>query len=163
VHTGFIADAILDRLPTGVRLGAARIGSVDLNTPRRGDALRAGLAPNRFTVAEFAAKVGDLTSVDHASDTNRRTAYDLRKLCGKQLLTDPVEPAAATSRRCRAHHRCPAHPALTRSSPPSLLAPAAPVGRKPTHRTRVDCDYQRIRIGMPTLFNDLAVETSLAA
>ena len=37
------------------------------------------------------------------------------------------------------------------------------MGRKPTHWTRVDRDYERIRIVMQTLFTDLAIETPLAA
>jgi hypothetical protein len=37
------------------------------------------------------------------------------------------------------------------------------MGRKPAHWTRVDRHYERIRIDMQTLFNDLAIETSLAA
>ena len=44
VDTGFIGDGILDELPTGVRLGATRVGGVDLNKPRMRDALRAALA-----------------------------------------------------------------------------------------------------------------------
>jgi hypothetical protein len=37
------------------------------------------------------------------------------------------------------------------------------MGRKPAHWTRIDRDYERIRIDMQTLFNDLAIETPLAA
>ena len=37
------------------------------------------------------------------------------------------------------------------------------MGRKPAHWTRVDRHYERIRIDMQTLFNDLALETPLAA
>jgi len=37
------------------------------------------------------------------------------------------------------------------------------MGRKPAHWTRVDRDYERIRIDMQTLFSDLAIETPLAA
>ena len=37
------------------------------------------------------------------------------------------------------------------------------MGRKPAHWTRVDRDHERIRIDMQTLFNDLAIETPLAA
>ena len=36
-------------------------------------------------------------------------------------------------------------------------------GRKPTHWTRVDRHYERIRVDMQTLFNHLAIETPLAA
>jgi hypothetical protein len=33
VDTGFLSDGILDELPTGTRLGATRVGGVDLNKP----------------------------------------------------------------------------------------------------------------------------------
>jgi hypothetical protein len=70
VDTGFLADGVLDQLPTGSRLGATRIGGVDLNKPRMRDALRAALAlapaPNGFTVAEFAAKVHAITGTSDA-------------------------------------------------------------------------------------------------
>ena len=47
---------------------------------------------------------------------------------------------------------------------PILAAVRSPrMGRKPAHWTRVDRDYERIRIDMQTLFNDLAIETPLAA
>src|SRR6476660_1477567 len=73
VDTGFIGDAILDELPTGARLGATRIGGVDLNKPRMRDALRAALAltpaPNGFTVAQFTATVHALTGADHCGYT----------------------------------------------------------------------------------------------
>jgi hypothetical protein len=93
VHTGLLGDAILDELPTGVRLGATRIGGVDLNQPRMRDALRAALAlapvPNGFTVAECAAKVHALTGVDHCGYTVRQAGYDLRKLRAKHLVDKP--------------------------------------------------------------------------
>ena len=115
VDTGFLGDGILDELPAGVRLGATRVGGVDLNKPRMRDALRAALAlapaPNGFTVAEFAAKVHALTGVDHCGYTVRQASYDLRKLRGKQLVDKP-----GRTRRYhvgapgRTHHRRPAHP-----------------------------------------------------
>jgi hypothetical protein len=37
------------------------------------------------------------------------------------------------------------------------------MGRKPAHWTRVDRDHEQIRIDMHTLFNDLAIQTPLAA
>jgi hypothetical protein len=45
VDTGFIGDGVLDQLPTGSTLGAARIGGVDLNKPRMRDALKARARP----------------------------------------------------------------------------------------------------------------------
>jgi hypothetical protein len=47
---------------------------------------------------------------------------------------------------------------------PILAAVRSPkMGRKPAHWTRVDRDYEKIRIDMQTLFTDLAIETPLAA
>ena len=115
VDTGFLGDGILDELPTGVQLGATRVGGVDLNKPRMRDALRAALAlapaPNGFTVAEFAAKVHALTGHDHTGYSVRQAAYDLRKTAGQtpRRQTRPNPPLPRPARR-RAHHRRPAHP-----------------------------------------------------
>ncbi|HME49449.1 hypothetical protein [Mycobacterium sp.] len=168
VDTGFIGEGILDELPCGSTLGATRVGGVDLNQPRMRDALRAALAlapaPNGFTVAEFAAKVHSLTGVDHSGYTVRQAGYDLRKLRGKRLLDKPgrtrryhVPPLAARTIAALLTLR---DQVIT----PILAAVRSPrMGRKPAHWTRVDRDYERIRIDMQTLFNDLAIETPLAA
>jgi hypothetical protein len=37
------------------------------------------------------------------------------------------------------------------------------MGRKPTHWTRVDRDYETLRINMQTLFHDLGITTTGAA
>ena len=155
VDTGFLGDAILDELPTGVRLGATRIGGVDLNKPRMRDALRAAVAlapaPNGFTVAEFTAKVHALTGIDHCGYTVRQAGYDLRKLPGKRLVDKPG--------RTRRYH-VPPQAARTIAAlltlrdqviAPILAAVRSPrMGRKPAHWTRVDRDYERIRIDMQT-------------
>ena len=168
VDTGFIADGVLDQLPTGSTLGAARVGGIDLNKPRMRDALKAVLAlapaPNGFTVAEFAAKVHALTGVDHCRYTVRQAGYDLRKLRGKHLVDKPG--------RTRRYH-VPPQAARTIAAlltlrdqviAPILAAVRSPrMGRKPANWTRVDRDYERIRIDMQTLFNDLAIDTPLAA
>jgi len=120
VDTGFLGDGILDELPTGVRLGATRVGGVDLSKTRMRDALRAALAlapaPNGFTVAEFAARVHSLTGVDHCGYSIRQAAYDLRKLRGKQLVNKPgrarryhVPPLAARTIAAPAHPPRPGH------------------------------------------------------
>jgi hypothetical protein len=168
VDTGFLADGVLDQLPTGSRLGATRIGGVDLNKPRMRDALRAALAlapaPNGFTVAEFAAKVHTITGTSDAEYTIRQAGYDLRKLRGKQLLDKPARtrryqvgaPAARTIAALLTLRDQVIAPILAAVRSPRM-------GRKPAHWTRVDRDYERIRIDMQTLFTDLAIETPLAA
>ena len=168
MDTGFLGERILDELPTGVRLGATRVGGIDLNKPRMRDAPRAALAlapaPSGFTVAEFTAKVHALTGHNHTGYSVRQAGYDLRKLRGKQLVDKPG--------RTRRYH-VPPLPARTIAAlltlrdqviAPILAGVRSPkMGRKPAHWTRVDRDYERLRIDMHTLFSDLAIETPLAA
>lgn len=168
VDTGFLDDGILDELPTGSTLGASRIGGVDLNRPRMHEALRGVLAlapaPNGFTVAELATKVHALTGADDSAYNVRQAAYDLRKLRGKQLVEK--------SGRSRRYHVPPLAArtiAALLTLRDQVIAPilagvhSPKIGRKPAHWTRVDRDYERIRIDMQTLFIDLAIETPLAA
>ncbi len=165
VDTGFIRDAILDGLPTGVRLGATRIGRVDLNKSRMRDAVRAARAlapaPNGFTAAEFTAKGHARTGHDHIGYSLRQATYGLRKLRGKRL------DKPGRTRRYHvpplAHHRRPAHPARPAHRPDPRRGAQPRMGHKPAHWARVDRDYERIRLDMQTLFNDLAIETRLAA
>jgi hypothetical protein len=105
-----------------------------------------------------------MTGQTAADYTPRQAAYDLRKLRGKQLIDKP-----GRTRR----YRVPPQAARTIAAlltlrdqviAPILAAVRSPrMGRKPAHWTRVDRDYERIRIDMQTLFNDLAIETPLAA
>ena len=96
------------------------------------DALSAVLAlapaPHRFTLGEFAAKVHARTGTSDAECTIRQAAYDLRKLCGKELVDKP-----ARTRRYRV-------PALAAGTIAALLKVIAPIlagirspriGRKP--------------------------------
>ena len=103
-----------------------------------------------------------LTGVDHCGYTLRQVGYDLRKLRGKHLVGKPGHPPL------------PRPPLAARTIAalftlrdqviaPILAAVRSPrMGRKPAHWTRVD-HYERIRIDMQTLFNDLAIDTPLAA
>jgi hypothetical protein len=164
VDTGFISDGVLDELPTGCRLGATRIGGIDLNKRRMRDALSAVLAlapaPHGFTVGEFAAKVHAVTGTSDADYTIRQAAYDLRKLRGKQLLDKP-----ARTRR----YQVPALAARTIAAlltlrdqviAPILAGIRSPrMGRKPKTWTSIDRDYEQIRVNMQTLFDDLALTT----
>ena len=168
VDTGFIGDGVLDQLPTGSTLGHVRVGGVDLNKPRMRDALKAVLAlapaPNGFTVAEFTAKVHALTGIDPAPlQQSARPPTTCARSAANSSSTNPPDPPLPR----------PAPAARTIAAlltlrdqviAPILAAVRSPrMGRKPAHWTRVDRDYERIRIDMQTLFNDLAIETPLAA
>jgi hypothetical protein len=158
-HT-FIGDDLLDRLPTPAQIGATRVGGVDLNKPRIRAALSAVLALSTtsagFTVAEFTAKVHAMTG--HTGYTIRQAAYDLRKLRGKELIAKPG--------RARRYHLEPQNAGTIAALlalreqviAPILAGVRSPrMGRKPATWTSVDRDYEKIRIDMQTLFQDLGI------
>jgi hypothetical protein len=162
----FLPDGMLDQLPQPARIGAIRTGGIDLNKPRIRTALAAALAlaaaPHGFTAAEFTAKARQLNT--RADYTTRQGAYDLRKLRGKRLAVKPG--------RTRRYH-IPPEAARTIAAllalrdqviTPILAGVRSPRrGRKPAHRTRIDRDYETLRIGMQTLFDDLGITPSAAA
>jgi hypothetical protein len=161
----FITDGTLDELPLPSRIGVTRTGGIDLNKPRIRAALSAALAlaaaPHGFTVAEFTAKVRSMTG--QAGYTIRQGAYDLRKLRGKNLIIKPA--------RTRRYHTPPAAArtiAALLALRDQVIAPilagvhSPRRGRKPAHWTIIDRDYETLRIGMQTLFNDLGI-TPIAA
>jgi hypothetical protein len=166
VDTGFLPENTLDQLPLPSRIGATRIGGIDLNKPRIRSTLAAVLAlaaaPGGFSVQDLATKVHTMTG--QTTYTTRQAAYDLRKLRGKELITKPG--------RSRRYH-LPPQPARIITAllalreqviSPILAGIRNPrMGRKPTHWTRVDHDYETLRITMQTLFHDLGITTTGAA
>ena len=141
VDVGFIPDGLLDALPAACQLGGTRVGGIDVNKPRSRAVLAAALAlaiaPGGFTVADFTAKVRDMTG--QAGYTTRNAAYDLRKLRGKHLAGQarPDPPLPHLARR-RPHHQRPAHPPGTRHrAPPGRhRRPADPPDPPPLDRHR---------------------------
>ena len=105
-----------------------------------------------------------LTGHHHTGYSVRQAGYDLRKLRGKHLVDKPgrtrryhVPPLAARTIAALLTLR-------DQVIAPILAGVRSPkMGRKPAHWTRVDRDYERLRIDMQTLFSDLAIETPLAA
>jgi hypothetical protein len=164
--TGFLTDGFLDQLPLPSRLGAVRAGGIDLNKPRIRAALSAALAlapaPHGFTVAEFTARVQRLTGL--AGYTIRQGGYDLRKLRGKNLAVKPghtrryhIPPGAARTIAALLALR-------DQVIAPILAGVRSPrIGRKPVHWTRIDRDYETLRISMQTLFHDLGITPAAAA
>ena len=163
---GFLPDGMLDQLPLPAQTGARRIAGIDLNKPRIRAALSAALAltpaPGGFTAAEHAAKVRAMAG--HDGYTIRQAAYDLRKLRAKQLIGKP-----GGTRR----YHVPPDGARTITAlltlrdhviAPILAGVRSPrMGRKPKIWTRVDRDYETLRIGMLDLFRDLGIATAAAA
>ena len=162
----FLPDGMLDQLPLPSRIGATRTGGIDLNKPRIRTALAAALAlaaaPHGFTVAEFTAKAQQLNR--RADYTIRQGAYDLRKLRGKGLAIKPG--------RTRRYHTPPEAARTTAALLALRDQVIAPIlagvrtprrGRKPACWTRIDRDYETLRIGMQGLFHDLGITPIAAA
>jgi hypothetical protein len=161
VDVGFLPDGILDQLPQPSQIGAVRVGGLDTNKPRTRAAMTAvtalAIAPDGFTVADFAAQVRHRTGTDY---TVRQAAYDLRKLRGKHLVVKPGK-----ARR----YQVPADAARTVTAlttlrdqviEPVLAGARKPVGRPPNAYTRIDHDYDTLRTGLRTLFTDLGIRTA---
>lgn len=166
LDVGFLPDDTLDALPLPSRLGATRIGGIDLNKPRIRAALGAVLAltaaPGGFTVADLAAKVHTITG--NTGYTARHAAYDLRKVRCKDLVVKPgrsrryqvSSPAARTITALLAPGEHVIAPILAGVRSPRL-------GRKSATWTHVDRDYETLRINMQTLFHHLGITTDMAA
>jgi hypothetical protein len=166
VDTCFLPDGTLEALPLPSRIGATRVGGIDLNKPRIRATLAAVLAltaaPGGFTVADLAAKVQAMGG--QTGYTIRQAAYDLRKLRGKDLIVKPGRsrryqvppPAARTIAGLLTLRDQVIGPILAGVRSPRL-------GRKPAHWTAIDRDYETLRIGMQTLFHDLGITANSAA
>jgi hypothetical protein len=164
VDIGFLPDRTLEELPVPSQIGATRVGGVDLNKARMRNALAAvtalAVAPDGFTVAEFAARVHATTGQTDDDYTTRQAAYDLRKLRGKGLVVMPgrsrryqvPEDAARTITALTVLREQVIGPIVA-----GLRSPRQ--GRKPASWTRVDRDYEALRVGMQTLLHDLGIAT----
>jgi hypothetical protein len=160
VDVGFIPDGLLDALPAACQLGSTRVGGIDVNKPRSRAVLAAALAlaiaPGGFSVADFTAKVRDMTG--QAGYTIRNAAYDLRKLRGKHLVDKPgrtrrylISPGAARI--------ISALLTLREDVIAPLLAGVADprIRRTPRHWTDIDRHYQALRLEMMALFADIGI------
>jgi hypothetical protein len=88
----FIADRMLDELPTQSRVGTTKVGGIDLNKPRMRWVVEAvialclSLSPQGFTASELARQVRMLSKQAAGHYDACRAAYDLKKLRGKKIV-----------------------------------------------------------------------------
>ncbi|MBS4730084.1 hypothetical protein MSM1_17685 [Mycobacterium sp. SM1] len=112
------------------------------------------------TLAECTAKVHAVTGHDHSSYTVRQAAYGLPKLRGTQLVDKPAQTrrylVPTQAARTIAALLTPRDQVI---APILAGIPSPRMGRKPAHWTRLDRDYEQLRVNMQTLFADLAIET----
>ena len=88
----FIADSMLEELPTPSRVGKTKVGGIDLNKPRMRWVVEAvialclSLSPHGFTASELARQVRVLSNQGKSEYGARRAAYDLKKLRVKEIV-----------------------------------------------------------------------------
>jgi len=88
----FIADSVLEELPTPSRVGKTKVGGLDLNKPRMRYVVEAvialclSLSPDGFTASQLARQVCLLSNQCESEYGARRAAYDLKKLRGKEIV-----------------------------------------------------------------------------
>jgi hypothetical protein len=169
VEVGFLPDGTLDHLPLPSRIGATRVGGIDLNRPRMRRVLAAvaalSAAPEGFTVADLAAKVQSMTA-ESDGYTVRQAAYDLRKLRAKALVAKPgsshryhVPPEAARTITALTVLR-------EHVLAPMLAGCRVPRrGRPPATWTSLDDRYETLRRDMVALFDEVGItrQRSVAA
>jgi hypothetical protein len=162
VDTTFVPDGLLDDLTRPGQVGAARTGGISPDSPRMRAVLAAVVAlaplPDGFTVAELTAKVHAL--IGEGGYTTRQAAYDLRKLRGKQLVDKP-----GRTRRYNVSPDAIRAVAALLTLREKVIAPIVAgvrddLDHTPATCTRIDRDYQVLRAGMRTLFDDLGITTT---
>ena len=160
VDVAFIRDDTLDQLPLPSVLGKARVGGVDLDRPRIRTVLAAVLAlaasPTGFSVSELTAKITNTTADSDRAYTRRQTAYDLKKLRAKGLITKmgrsrrySVQPHAL---------RAVAAALILRDQVimPLLVSIRSPrSARRPRILTPTDQHYEMLGMRMHLLFDDV--------
>ena len=162
VDVGFLPDGILDQLPQPSQIGAVRVGGLDTNKPRTRAAMTAvtalAIAPDGFTVADFAAQVRGRTGERIHRPPGRPTTC--ASSAANSSSSNPARAAAT---------RCPTDAARTVTAlttlrdhviEPVLAGVRKPVGRPPNAYTRIDRDYDTLRTGLRTLFADLGIRTA---
>ena len=99
VDIGFLPDGILDQLPQPSQIGAVRVGGIDTNKPRTRNAMTAvtalAIAPDGFTVADFAAQVRA-----HTGDRRTPSGKPPTTCASSAANTSSSNPAGAAATRC---------------------------------------------------------------
>ena len=158
----FIADDMLEQLPTASRVGKTIVGGIDLNKTRMRGVLEALIAlsasPNGFTASQVAARVCALTKQSPSLYGPRHAAYDLKKLRGKHIIrrighTRRYEPLLTGLRAMTALL------VLRDKAIKPLLAAAQPL--RPTrgaHNPKpIDLHYDAIQAAMRGVFHELGL------
>ena len=158
----FIADELLEQLPTASQVGKTIVGGIDLNKARMRAVLEALIAlsasPNGFTASHVAARVCARTKQSPSQYGPRHAAYDLKKLRGKDIVrrighTRRYEPLPTGLRAMTALL------VLRDKAIKPLLAAAQPLRprRGPHNPKPIDLHYAAIQTAMRGVFHELGL------
>jgi hypothetical protein len=158
----FIADDLLEQLPTPSRVGKTKVGGIDFNKPRMRWVAEAIIAlsasPSGFTASQVAKEVRALSHHTEAEYGPRRAAYDLKKLRGKQVIrrvgkTRRYEPVPQGLKAITALI------VLRNKAIKPLLAAAQEL--RPPHQAQnpqpLDKHYEVLRVAMQGVFQELGI------
>ena len=162
VDASFIDGRTLAALRTPGRLGAARVGGVDINQPRMRAVMGACVAlaahPGGFVISQLAASVRDILGRDQNAYRPTQAAYDLRKLRAKGVLRKipRTRRYTASPEGLRAIS---AIIILREKVMEPLLARAGKLrhGPKPTNHSALDEHYETIQKHMQKLFEHIGI------
>ena len=158
----FIADDLLEQLPTPSRVGKTKVGGIDFNKPRMRWVAEAIIAlsasPSGFTASRVAQEVRALSHHTETEYGPRRAAYDLKKLRGKQVIrrvgkTRRYEPVPQGLKAIAALI------VLRNKAIKPLLAAAQEL--RPPHQAQnpqpLDKYYEVLRVAMQGVFQQLGI------
>jgi hypothetical protein len=160
-HISFLDEGQFDRWNEPTQRGPRRLAGIDLNKARNRHVVDAVVAlstePNGFTLGQLAQAVLARTGWTDITYTKRSAAYDLAKLCGKQLVE-----------RCGKSRRYVAHIAGVRVMcaylvlrdkviKPVLAGVTRPRGKAPKNVTAIDQHYLNLREELQQTFNTLGL------
>jgi len=157
----FIGDEMLERLPLA-SLGKSMVGGIDLNKPRLRHVAEAVIAlsasADGFTSSALAARVRAIGNQSPAAYGPRHAAYDLKKLCGKQIVrrigsTRRYEPIPSGLRAITALI------VLRDKAIKPLLAAAQKINpsRGGQNQRPIDRHYNDLRLTMQGVFHELGI------
>ena len=160
----FIADSMLEQLPTPSWVGKTKVGGIDLNKARMRWVIEAvvalGESPSGqgFTASELARRVRLLSNQGESDYGPRRAAYDLKKLRAKNIVRriSQTRRYQSTSDGLRA---LVALVVLRNKAIKPLLAAAQRLrkSRGPQNPRTIDKHYEIIRTAMEGVFNELGL------
>ena len=158
----FIADGMLEQLPSPSQVGKTKVGGIDLNQARLHWVIETvvALSPSSdgFTASELANQVRVLGKQSASEYSARRAAYDLKKLRGKKIVRR-IGKTRRYQSLPKGLRAMAALVVLRNKAIKPLLAAAQELrpSRGPQNPRALDAHYETIRSGMQGVFQELGL------